>query len=289
MKKVFSIFFALILIFSLTACGAKQTQESSSDTATVSADTTINSTADNSLKQSESTTANESDTKTNTASNQPAATDSAQKTSEAGNKAEAGNETEAVSSAVKENREKLSDTETASTGTESKASQTPTKPEKKEARILIAYFSRTGNTEQIANMIHAKVGGDMFKIESKTPYSDDYNTVLNQAQKEQRSNARPELASYVDNMDGYDIVFIGYPNWWNDTPMSVLTFLERYNFSGKKVIPFCTHGGGGSGKSFSSIKTAASGADVLTGFSIQGSNASNAQSSVEKWLEGLGI
>lgn len=111
---------------------------------------------------------------------------------------------------------------------------------------MIAYFSRSGNTKQIADMLHEQLGGDMFRIETTIPYSEDYDTALNKAQEEQRINARPALTAHVDNMDDYDIVFVGHPIWWGDTPMAMLTFLEGYDFSGKTVIPFCTYGSSGS-------------------------------------------
>jgi flavodoxin len=161
--------------------------------------------------------------------------------------------------------------------------------ESKETKILIAYFSRSGNTKQVADMIHEQLGGDLFRIESASPYSEDYDTVLNKAQEEQRNNARPNLTAYVDNMDDYDIVFVGYPVWWGDTPMAVLTFLEEYDFSGKTVIPFCTYGSGGSGRSFGSVESATSGATVLDGFSVRGSDANKAKDPVTEWLSGLGI
>lgn len=136
----------------------------------------------------------------------------------------------------------------------------PDNGESEETKILIAYFSRSGNTKQIADMIH-----------------------------EQRSNARPTLTAHVDNMDDYDIVFVGHPIWWGDMPMAVLTFLEEYDFTGKTVIPFCTYGSSGSGRSISSIKSAVDGASVLDGFSVRGSDANKAKGSVTEWLKNLSI
>lgn len=158
-----------------------------------------------------------------------------------------------------------------------------------QKKILVAYFSWSGNTRQIANMIHNKIGGDIFEIKTKAPYSSDYNTVVNQAQQEQKQNARPVLASSVKNMSEYNIVFLGYPNWWSDLPMPVFTFIESYNFSGKTVIPFCTNGGGGFGRGVNSMKSKMPGAKFWDGFEINGSSAAGAQDDVNKWLDSIHI
>lgn len=156
-------------------------------------------------------------------------------------------------------------------------------------KILIAYFSWSGNTETIANLIRNQVGGDLFKIERQTPYSSDYNTALDQAKEELRQKTRPPLLNHVSNMDDYDIIFVGYPNWWNDLPMPVFTFLEKYNFSGKTVIPFNTHGGGGLGQGVSHMKSALPGSTFLDAFRVSGSQAGNAESEVVQWLGRIGI
>ncbi|MGH0052524.1 MAG: flavodoxin [Sphaerochaetaceae bacterium] len=158
-----------------------------------------------------------------------------------------------------------------------------------ESKILIAYFSRTGNTEQIATLIHDYIGGELFKIEPAVPYDAAYSGVSAKAQEEQRNNARPELATQVEDMDSYDIVFIGHPIWWGDAPMMILSFLEEYDLSGKIVIPFCTYGSSGSGRSPDSISSAAKGATVLNGFSCRGADAARAGDDVVKWLDTLGI
>mgnify|MGYP002565400017 CR=1 FL=1 len=115
--------------------------------------------------------------------------------------------------------------------------------------ILIAYFSWSGNTEQVAQIIAEQTGGDLFKIETATPYTDDYNTLLDIAQQEQADDARPELAAQVENWDSYDVIFVGYPNWWSDAPMAVYTFLESYDWNGKTLIPFNTSSSGDFGRS----------------------------------------
>lgn len=120
-------------------------------------------------------------------------------------------------------------------------------------RILIAYFSWGGNTRGIAEEIRRQTGADLFEITMVNPYSSDYNTVLDEAQRDQNAQARPELAAHIENMDEYDIVMLGYPNWWASIPMPVASFLEEYDFSGKTILPFCSHGGGRFGQSLTAI------------------------------------
>lgn len=103
----------------------------------------------------------------------------------------------------------------------------PSEPAKDESgNILVAYFSHTGNTEIIANMIAEQTGGDLFYVETTTVYPEEYNDLIAQARQEQDDDARPELASSVEDMDAYDTVFIGYPNWWGTMPMTMFTFLR---------------------------------------------------------------
>ena len=156
-------------------------------------------------------------------------------------------------------------------------------------KTLIAYFSWSGNTAKLAQMIADETGGELFAVEPETPYSDDYNTVVEQAKVEQNESARPAVANRVENWEDYDTVFVGYPNWWSDVPMVMLTFLESYDWSGKTVIPFCTSGGGGFGNGISSITAATSGATVLDGFHVSGSRVDNAQSDVTEWITGLDL
>ena len=151
--------------------------------------------------------------------------------------------------------------------------------------ILIAYFSWSGNTEALAGMIQSETGGELFEIEPAEPYTEDYDALLDQAQQEQQENARPELAAQVENWDSYDVVFVGYPNWWSDAPMAVLSFLEFYDCTGKIIVPFNTSGGGG----FGSIEESAAGAEILEGFTVAGDNVSGAQADVSEWISGLGL
>lgn len=156
-------------------------------------------------------------------------------------------------------------------------------------KTLVAYFSWSGNTETLAGMIQTETGGDLFAIEPETPYTDDYNTLLDVAQEEQRNNARPALAAEVENWADYDTVFVGYPNWWGDAPMLVLSFLESYDCAGKTIVPFATSGGGGLGRGVSSITDSAAGATVLEGFHVSGDRVDGASEDVTAWIDGLGL
>lgn len=172
---------------------------------------------------------------------------------------------------------------------ESSADTSAETPVEESKKTLIAYFSWSGNTETLAGMIQEATSGDLFAIETETPYSDDYDTVVDQAKQEQADNIRPALASQVENMEDYGTVFIGYPNWWSDVPMAVLTFLESYDWNGKTVIPFCTSGGGGFGNGINSIEAAAEGATILEGFHVDGSSVDSAADDVAAWLDSLGL
>ena len=163
---------------------------------------------------------------------------------------------------------------------------------------LIAFYSRadenyvngqikmleTGNTEIAAGMIAEMTGADLFKIEQEVPYARDYNECIAQAQEDQRRNARPELTSYPDSIDGYDIIYLGYPNYWSTMPMAVFTFLEHFDFCGKIIKPFCTHEGSGLGRSMDDIRKICPDADVREGLAIHGAGVDLAMDDIENWL-----
>ena len=170
-------------------------------------------------------------------------------------------------------------------------------------KSLIAYFSRkgdnyvnrsivnlpVGNTEVAANVIRKLTGGDEFRIRTVDDYPTDYNKTTDVAKQQLRENARPKLSGHVDNMDEYSLIFLGYPNWWGTMPMPVFTFLEEYDFSGKTIIPFCTHEGSGLGRSESDIKKICPHATVLTGISIRGGSVHRAENDVSVWLSKSGV
>jgi flavodoxin len=170
------------------------------------------------------------------------------------------------------------------------------------AKSLVAYFSRDGNnyvsgsiinlpmgnTEVITKMIQEKIGSDIFRIETVNSYPADYSETTKVAQKELKENARPKLTARVNNMESYDVIFLGYPNWWGTMPMAVYTFLEEYDFIGKTIIPFCTHEGSGLGHSEKDIAKLCPKAKVLNGKAFLGSGVKSAQKEVTAWLSQVG-
>lgn len=156
-------------------------------------------------------------------------------------------------------------------------------------QVLIAYFSWGGNTRGVAEEIQAQTNADIFEITLVEPYSDDYNTVLEQAQHDQNVQARPKLADHIDNMDEYETILLGYPNWWASIPMPIASFLEEYDFAGKTIIPFCSHGGGRFGQSQTAIAKLAPDAVMGEGLSIHYSGGASLSADVAKWLEQNGI
>ena len=152
-------------------------------------------------------------------------------------------------------------------------------------RVLVTYFSWSGNTREVANQIHQFVGGDIFEIQPVEDYPANYNTVLDITKQEIRSGYKPELKGKPASVEEYSIIFIGYPNWWGTFPAPVLTFLSDHSFSGKTIIPFCTHGGGGIGRSVSDLAKQCDGAEIRDSFSINGNAVRNNNEKVEKWLK----
>jgi flavodoxin len=156
-------------------------------------------------------------------------------------------------------------------------------------KILVAYFSHSGNTREIANQIHRSAGGDIHEIESVKPYPRDYDACVKQAGQELDSGYKPVLKTRIENSDSYDIVFIGYPDWWGTIPAPVRVFLAEYDFSGKRIAPFCTHEGSGLGRSVADIAKLCPKSTVLDGAAFRGSDVKNAQDDVSEWLRRTGI
>ena len=171
------------------------------------------------------------------------------------------------------------------------------------AKTLIAFFSRAdenyfggvmryvkvGNTEIVCNLMKEMIPADTFRIEMKNPYSPVYMTCIEEAKKDLKEKARPELVRYPDSIDGYDTVILAYPNYWGTAPMAVFTFLERYGFTGKTILPLCTNEGSGMGGSERMIKACVPGAEVRKGLPITGSNAASSGESVHRWLHANGL
>ncbi|MBR6084499.1 MAG: NAD(P)H-dependent oxidoreductase [Spirochaetales bacterium] len=171
------------------------------------------------------------------------------------------------------------------------------------AKTLIAFFSRAdenyfggamryikvGNTEVVCNIIKDLIPADVFKIEMKNPYSPVYMTCIDEAKKDLRENARPELNGYPDSIDEYDTIILAYPNYWGTIPMAVATFLERFDFSGKTILPLCTNEGSGMGGSEGWIRKCAPGGELKRSLSIIGSEAANSKAAVHRWLSDNGM
>jgi len=155
--------------------------------------------------------------------------------------------------------------------------------------ILIAYFSWSGNTKQLAELIQEQTGGDLFEIRPETPYTDDINELSGIALQEQQENARPALNGAVENMSQYDIVFVGFPDWWSDMPMPVFTFLEGYDFKGKRIVPFTTYGNSVWGRSLDSIRATLPEATILEGLAVQEHELEQAPTEIDEWLQILGV
>ena len=164
---------------------------------------------------------------------------------------------------------------------------------------LIVYYSRKGqnywngsivdlakgNTERVAEFVQKAVGGDLFEIETIREYSKDYMTCTEEAKAELREGARPELRKYPESLDQYDTIFVGYPNWWGTMPMCMFTLLEKYDLSGKTIIPFCTNEGSGMGSSERDLKNLCKGATVKAGLSVHGAEAAESESKVAAWAK----
>ncbi len=156
-----------------------------------------------------------------------------------------------------------------------------------ESAVLIVYYSRTGNTRAVAEMIREATGGDLVELRTVKPYPADYDAVVDVAKKELRAKARPAISTDIPDMARYRTVFVGYPCWWGTMPMAFFTFLEKYDLSGKVVVPFTTHGGSGFGDSLSDLKKLCPRSRILKGLAVPGNQARGAKSSVESWLQSL--
>lgn len=154
---------------------------------------------------------------------------------------------------------------------------------------IIVYFSWSGNTEAVAQEIQNQTGADIFKIEPQEPYTDDYDELLDIAQNEQQEEARPAIAETVDNIEDYDTVYFGYPNWWGDMPMIMYSFLDDYDLSGKVIAPFVTSGGSGFSGILDTIQEMEPQAEVTEGLSLGSGEADDSADAVSQWLGEIGM
>ena len=168
--------------------------------------------------------------------------------------------------------------------------EVPEEPEVQGTKVLVAYFSATNTTKGVAEHIANGLDADIYEIVPEEPYTDadlNYNDNNSRTTIEMNdSNARPAISGSVEDMEQYDIVFIGYPIWWGEAPRIVSTFVESYDFSGKTIIPFCTSGGSGIGSSATNLEQLTDGADWLSGKRLNGSDS---QDTVMEWVNSLGL
>ncbi len=154
---------------------------------------------------------------------------------------------------------------------------------------MVIYYSRSGNTKQIADYIGEKTGADVIRLETVKTYPSDYNEMLDYAQEEQRNGEKPELKNKNINIEDYDTIFLGYPIWWGEIATPVYTFLDEYNLSGKKIAPFVTSGSSGLSGTRSDIKKEEPNAEILDAMSITSSTLNNYKSLTDNWLSKLGF
>lgn len=194
------------------------------------------------------------------------------------------------------------------------AADTSAKEENENSNILIAYFTVPedidtngidadsgasvvvkdeevlGNMEYMALTIQDAIGGDLFRIETKEAYPLDHEPLVDQAAEEQDENARPELATHIENPEQYDTILLGYPNWWGDMPQPLFTFLEEYDFSGKTIIPFNSHGGSGFSNTIEEIKELQPDANISDeGLSISRDKVADSVQDVTDWAKSLDL
>ena len=154
-------------------------------------------------------------------------------------------------------------------------------------RILIAYFSHTGTTEEAAREIQAVSGGDLFEITVANSYPSSYQSTVDRARQELDQNARPELSSRVENMEDYDVILVGYPIWWHTAPMAINTFMESYDLNEKVVLPFCTSGGSSIEESMQDIRNMGQSRGAFVGNGLTANRLD--RDSIMEWLEGNGV
>ena len=220
-------------------------------------------------------------------------------------------ETEVTTPATEPDDSSTEESTAKPTDDETESGETSDTAEAGNGNILIAYFSVMetdgvdtmagasrvavngeilGNNEYIAQIIQRETGGDLFSIETVQEYPTTHDPLLEFAYNEKADNARPELATQIENLDNYDVIFLGYPNWNADLPMPLYTFLEEYDFSGKTIIPFTTHGGSGFSRTIQTISELQPNATVISdGLSISRNSVSGAESDVVDWVNGLNL
>lgn len=185
-----------------------------------------------------------------------------------------------------------------------------TRPVQTGGKVLVAYFSvpetdgvdassgasrlvtggkLQGNTEYVATVISEATDGDLFEIKTVHTYPGSHKELIDAAKKESDDNARPRLATHIKNLKEYDVIFVGFPNWWYDMPKPLYTFFDEYDFSGKTVVPFCTHGGSRFSSAVKTIREMEKNATVLNGYTINRDRVAETKEGILKWLEKIGM
>lgn len=254
MKKITAILLSALLVFSLAACG-NNNQSTVEDTRTENSTTVTAEPDEGSVESTEENTENNTDGESRV---------------ETENAPEAGNGNILIAY--------FSVMETDGVDTVAGASRVAV-----DGEVL-------GNNQYIAQIIQRETGEDLFSIETVQEYPTTHDPLLEFAYEEKADNVRPELATHIDNLDNYDVIFLGFPNWNADLPMPLYTFLEEYDFSGKTIIPFTTHGGSGFSRTIQTIADLQPQANVMTdGLSISRNSVAGAENDVVDWVNGLGV
>lgn len=270
MKKIYAILLAVLMMFSLTACNS-----ANEDSGSVFAPPLIST--DESLTSSNGNSVDDTtDSTSQILSTDPSTTGSS-------------SEPDLSSTNISQPEQSSSESQSSSTF-QSLPPQPQPAPEPEEMKILVAYFSATNTTKGVADHISDALNADLYEITPAIPYTAadlDYHDDGSRSTLEMNDpNSRPEISGAVDNMEQYNIVFIGYPIWWGEAPRILSTFVESYDFSGKTIVPFCTSGGSGVGSSARNLESLTSGAQWLAGTRLNG-NAS--RSDIVNWINDLGL
>ena len=152
-------------------------------------------------------------------------------------------------------------------------------------KVLTVYYSRSGNTRAMAQLVHSLAGGDIVELETVHPYPEGYRSTTDQAKRELEANFYPQLKVTVEDISSYDLIFVGSPSWWGTFASPVRGFLAQHDFSGKKLAPFITHEGSRLGKSLADMQSLCPGAAILEGLAVRGSDAANARAEVAQWRQ----
>ncbi|MBI5584599.1 MAG: NAD(P)H-dependent oxidoreductase [Deltaproteobacteria bacterium] len=158
-----------------------------------------------------------------------------------------------------------------------------------KTKVLIVYYSRSGNSREIANQIHERVGGNIIELQTVKPYPEEYDAVTKQAKQELNSGFKPALKTKVEKIGAYDVIFVGTPIWWGTMATPFKSFLAEYDLSGKTIVPFITHQGSGLGRSVTDIAVLCPNSTILAGLGVWGKDAKTAQNEVSAWVRRLGM